>query len=97
MTTILVMENKMTTESQILSCASYQDYNSIASRQSELLIERMKLDKFFSMYLDKFEKKMSHELTDTPIWSLYKKKLREYEDVQRAIKLSEYYLKKAVR
>ena len=91
------MENKMTNESQILSYASYQNYDSIANRQSELLIERMKLDKFFSMYLDKFEKKMSPELTDTPVWSLYKKKLREYEDVQRAIKLSDYYLKKAVR
>lgn len=89
------MGNKMSNESQILSYASYQDYPAIAVRQSELLIERMKLDKFFSMYLDKFEKKMSPEVTDTPVWALYKKKLREYEDVQRAIKLSEYYLKKA--
>ena len=85
----------MTNESKILSLASYQDYNGIANRQSELLVERMKMDKFFSMYLDKFEKKMNPDITDTPVWTLYKKKLREYEDIQRAIKLSDYYLKKA--
>lgn len=85
----------MSNESQILSYASYQNYGAIATRQSELLVERMKLDKFFSMYLDKFEKKMNPDITETPVWTLYKKKLREYEDVQRAIKLSDYYLKKA--
>ena len=57
--------------------------------------ERMKMDKFFTMYLDKFEKKMNPDMTDTPVWNLYKTKLKEYEDIQRAIKLSDYYLKKA--
>jgi len=55
----------------------------------------MRLDKFFSMYLDKFERKMDPEKTNTPIWDLYKKKLREYGDLQQVIKAAEYYMKKA--
>mgnify|MGYP006294452469 CR=1 FL=1 len=85
----------MSNETKILAMASYQDYKGIAERQSELIVEKMKLDRFFSMFLDKFEKKMNPDLTDTPVWKLYKNKLKEYEDVQRAIKLSDYYLKKA--
>jgi hypothetical protein len=59
-----------------------------------LIIERMHLDKFFSMFLEKFERKMSPDNTDTPIWKLYRKKLKEYDDVSRQIKSAEYWLKK---
>ena len=80
--------------SKIVSCATDQDFNSMKTIYSSLLTDRMKLDKFFTLYLDKFERKMDPEKSSTPIWALYKKKLKEYGDLQQAIKAAEYYLKK---
>jgi hypothetical protein len=59
-----------------------------------LIIERMHLDKFFSMFLEKFERKMDPDKTDTPIWKLYRTKLKEYDNISREIKSTEYWLKK---
>lgn len=59
-----------------------------------LIVEKMKLDKFFSMYLEKFERKMDPEKPNTPIWNLYKSKLKEYDKVQRDIKSAEYWIAK---
>ena len=50
------------------------------------------MDKFFSMFLDKFERKMDPDNTDTPIWKLYKQKMKEYGELERSIKSSNYYL-----
>jgi hypothetical protein len=80
--------------SQIVSQASDRDYNGIAQTRNTLFVERMRLDKFFSLFLDKFERKMDPENTNTPIWNLYKTKLKEYDDVQRSIKAADYYLTK---
>ena len=63
----------------------------------ELIIKRMKLDRFFTLFLDKFEKQMHPEKTDTKIWKLYKAKLKEYDDVQRGIKAAEYWINKDVQ
>lgn len=63
-------------------------------KQNELILQKMKLDKFFSMYLEKFERQMDSDKTDTPIWKLYKTKLKEYEKVSYEIKANEYWLKK---
>ena len=63
-------------------------------KRHEYVIQRMKLDRFFSLFLDKFEKQMDPDKTDTPIWKLYKKKLKEYDDVQRNIKAAEYWIHK---
>ena len=75
--------------------ATAYNFNGIQTIHGKLLAERMKMDKFFSMYLDKFERNMDPEKTKTPIWNLYKKKLNEYEDLTRTIKAAEYYLKKS--
>jgi len=80
---------------KIVSFATDRNLSAIQDTHHELLVERMKLDKFFSMYLDKFERKMDPETTNTPIWDLYKKKMREYGELQQAIKAAEYYLKKS--
>ena len=61
---------------------------------NSFLGERMKMDKFFTMYLDKFEKKMDPDNTKTPIWDLYKKKLKEYSEIQQAIKAANYFIGK---
>jgi hypothetical protein len=39
-----------------------------------LIVQKMKLDKFFSLFLEKYERKMDPDKTDTPIWKLYKTK-----------------------
>lgn len=66
------------------------------TRRQELLIEKMKLDKFFTMYLDKFEKKMDPETPNTPIWKLYKTKSAEYNKLCQEIRNVEYWIKKYV-
>ena len=57
---------------------------------SQLRADKMKMDKFFTMYLDKFERKMDPEKPNTPVWNLYKQKMKEYDKVERQIKTLEY-------
>jgi hypothetical protein len=66
----------------------------LTEKYNSLQIEKMKLDKFFSMFLEKFERKMDADKTDTPIWKLYKSKLKEYDKVNQELKHTEYWIKK---
>jgi len=50
----------------------------LIEKYSDLQVQKMKLDKFFSMFLEKFERQMDPDKTDTPVWKLYKNKLKEY-------------------
>lgn len=84
----------MNIESKIVSLAADRNYQAISQIQKELTLSRMKLDKFFSMFLVKFERKMNPDVTDTPIWKLYKTKMKEYETIQQHITVANYYLKK---
>lgn len=59
---------------------------------SALISSRMEMDKFFSMFLDKFERKMNSDNTDTPIWNLYKTRLEEYSIIAKNIRYAEYKL-----
>lgn len=69
--------------------------NSKIQDYQELLGVKMRLDKFFSMFLDQYGDKMDPDNTDTPVWKLYKAKLKEYDTVSRSIKEAEYWMKKA--
>ena len=84
----------MNMESKIISMVTVRDYNGIAEIQNQLTVERMKLDKFFTLFLDKFEKKMNPDKPNTAIWNLYKSKIKEYDSIQRCITLTKYYLKR---
>lgn len=64
------------------------------NRYNELIGIKMRLDKFFTMFLDTYGDKMDPEKTETPIWKLYKAKLNEYEEVNKEIKALEYWMKK---
>lgn len=66
----------------------------LINEQQTLHIEKMKLDRFFSMYLDKFGSKMDPEKPNTKIWALYKTKLKEYDEVSRKIKHLDYWISK---
>lgn len=82
----------MITVEQLSAMAGERNYQGIANAKAQLLVERMKMDKFFSLFLDKFERKMDPDNTDTPIWRLYKQKMKEYGELERTIKSSDYYL-----
>lgn len=61
-----------------------------------LLVEKMKMDRFFTLFLDKFERKMDPDNINTPIWKLYKQKLKEYEKITHGIKTADYWISKHV-
>jgi hypothetical protein len=66
----------------------------LTEKRHGLLVQKMKLDKFFSLYLEKFERKMDPDKPDTPIWKLYKAKLKEYGALNQEIKNTEYWIAK---
>jgi hypothetical protein len=66
------------------------------TKHHELLMQKMKLDKFFTMYLDKFDKQMDSEKPNTPVWKLFKKKSAEYSKLNQEIRNIEYWIKKYV-
>jgi hypothetical protein len=66
----------------------------LTEKYNSLQIEKMKLDKFFSMFLEKFERKMDADKTDTPVWKLYKAKLKEYDKISQEIKNTQYWIAK---
>lgn len=61
---------------------------------SQLIHEKMVLDKFFSDFLE--ENKLDHDRLDTPAWKTYKTKLTEYSQIKELIKWSEYYMNRNV-
>jgi len=66
------------------------------TKHHELLMQKMKLDKFFTMYLDKFDKQMDSEKPNTPVWKLFKKKSDEYSKLNQEIRNTEYWIRKNV-
>ena len=68
----------------------------LLEKRNDLIVQKMKLDKFFSMFLEKFERKMDPNNTNTPIWKLYKSKLKEYGLIDQEIKNTEYWIRKNV-
>jgi hypothetical protein len=66
----------------------------LTEKYNSLQIEKMKLDKFFSMFLEKFERKMDADKTDTPVWKLYKTKLKEYDKISQELKNTNYWISK---
>jgi len=66
----------------------------LTAERESLYIEKMKMDKFFSMYLDKFGMKMDPDKPNTSIWNLYKSKLKEYDAISQKIKHVEYWISK---
>ena len=46
------------------------------------------------MFLEKFERQMDPEKIDTPVWKLYKAKLKEYAKVNQDLKNEQYWINK---
>lgn len=66
------------------------------NERASLYVQKMKLDRFFTLYLDKFGSKMDADKPDTKIWKLYKTKLKEYDQLGQKIKHIEYWIAKNV-
>ena len=79
---------------QLVAASAAGDVKLLEEIYISLLNDKMKLDKFFSMYLDKVGNKMDSENTDTNIWKLYRTKSTEYSELNHAITTANYYLNK---
>lgn len=62
--------------------------------KSQLIIDKMKLDRFFSVFLDKYE--MDEDDVDTPEWFTYREMTKEYDRIDRLLKTTDFYIKQHV-
>lgn len=83
-----------TSYQKLVDASSNNDRVELEKIYMELIVEKMKLDKFFTMFLDKFESAMDCEDSNTPIWNLYRTKHKHYGDIDQAVKAAQYYMKK---
>ena len=61
------------------------------------VLEKMRMDKYFSMFLDETEEEMNQsENFDSPAWITYREKMKEYDVIERFVSHSKYYLTKHV-
>lgn len=79
----------MITRSLIAETAAHS-YNELFNIKNTLVVEKMKLDKFFSVFLDSAE--MDEEDVNTPEWVTYREMLKNYERVNTLITATDYYL-----
>ena len=75
-------------------CMMDRDVKALENIRGSLLKERTLLDRWFDKYLDMFERKMSSDNTDTPVWKLYKTKSNEYSELNGIITTTNAYIKK---
>lgn len=59
--------------------------------KGQLQVDKMKLDRFFSIFLD--ENEMDEDDLDTPVWFTYKEMLKEYDRIDRLLKTTDFYIK----
>jgi hypothetical protein len=72
----------------------YNTNMTLIEKRNSLFAERMKMDKFFTMFLDKFDRKMDPEKPNTPIWKLYRQKHDEYCKLTKEINYVNYWIAK---
>jgi hypothetical protein len=63
----------------------------LAAAHTFFIIERAKMDKYFSEFLEENDDEMSENF-DSPQWKVYRDKLKEYDSIQRFITTSNFYL-----
>jgi hypothetical protein len=66
----------------------------LIKERANLHIEKMKMDKFFSLFLEKFGDEMDPKSPNTKVWTLYRSKLTEYGKVSQSIKNLDYWISK---
>ena len=68
------------------------DKSKLQELLNEVIIQKMKMDKFFSMFLEKFENDMDPNVLGTPIWNLYNTKMAQYKELRQLETATQYYL-----
>lgn len=64
----------------------------LLEHRNNLIIDKMKMDKFFTKFLDEHD--LTEENTCTPEWNTYKVMVKNYEQLNSSIKTTDYYIKK---
>lgn len=84
-------------QQQLCDFINYQKPVDMLNVHTTFVVEKMKMDKFFSDFLEQTELEMSSDDTFSgPAWQTYKAKLKEYATLEQFIKQSKYYLDKNV-
>lgn len=68
----------------------------LVSAHNFFVLQKAKLDKYFTEFLDSNEKEMSEDNYDSPAWKQYRIMLKDYETVEKFITTSKYYITKHV-
>ena len=68
------------------------DKSKLQELLDEVIIQKMKMDRFFSMFLEKFENDMDPNVLGTPIWNLYNTKMAQYKELRSLETATKYYL-----
>ncbi len=73
---------------------SLSDYTlrELEDLRDKKIVEKMKLDKFFSMFLSAYELDADDDVDESPLWKLYKQKLKEYQNVENTINRTKFYI-----
>ena len=71
-----------------------QETARLKTKLADLLVQRIKMDQFFELFLEKFENEMKPNKTDTAVWKAYHKKYDEYERLSREIQTTEHLLRR---
>jgi hypothetical protein len=79
---------------ELVDASTYGDRDKLRSLYNVLIVDKMKLDKFFTLFLDKFSDKMDPKNPTTNVWKLYHSKTKEYADLNQVITAAQYYMKK---
>lgn len=91
---IMIELNKIQSELPMLSLQ--RDVKKLSEYKTFLTTQREKLDRWFDKYLDMFDKDMKPDNGTTAVWNMYRKKYREYNEIDSCLKSTEYFLSKAV-
>jgi hypothetical protein len=75
-------------------CAIDHDVVALEKIRASLIRERTVMDRWFDKFLDMFERKMSTEDLETPIWKLYRTKTKEYSELNGIITTANVYIRK---
>jgi hypothetical protein len=83
-------------ESSIYVSAHTRDYETLNTLIEDLRSRIFKLDRWFDMFLDRFDEKLSECDRSDPVKKLYNTKFDEYSKIKQLIVVAENYMKKHV-
>ena len=80
-------------ESKIVVAAALHDQETICNIYIELSNAKMKMDRWFDKFLDRFSDDLDKIDRNDPIKKLYNSKFDEYSKVSRTLRVAEIYMK----